>query len=324
MLRLTVCAPSALADTVVEYLTASEAVSALSRLPGASLRPPGDVVQADVAREGANAVLDRLRDLRVHEVGTVSVEPVTTWLSRAGFEADEATPGSSADAVVWAEVTQRSYEDSELNWTFMSFMVIATMIASIAIVADSQILVIGAMVLGPEFGAVAALGVALVQRRALLLQIAVRSLVLGFLVAVLVAGLAALLARGLGWVSLEDLTGPRPGTAFIYTPDRWSFVVAVLAASAGVLSLTSARLGGLSGVFISVTTIPAAGNIALALAFGAWSEVRGSGLQLLLNLTGMALAGWATLAVQRAVWSRVPAPRSRLHRRVGVPPRSGR
>ena len=59
--------------------------------------------------------------------------------------------------VVWAQVAQRSYDDSELNWTFLSFMSLATLIAGIAIVLDSQILVIGAMVLGPEFGAIAAL-----------------------------------------------------------------------------------------------------------------------------------------------------------------------
>ena len=39
-------------------------------------------------------------------------------------------------------------------------MTLATLIASIAIVLDSQILVIGAMVLGPEFIPIAALGVA--------------------------------------------------------------------------------------------------------------------------------------------------------------------
>jgi hypothetical protein len=42
----------------------------------------------------------------------------------------------------------------------------------------------------------------------------------------------------------------------------------LIAGAAGVLSLTSAKTGGLSGVFISVTTIPAAGNVALGLAFG--------------------------------------------------------
>jgi uncharacterized hydrophobic protein (TIGR00271 family) len=316
MLHLTVTSPADLTDRVTAVLSDSSAVSTLSIQRGAALRPPGDVLHADIAREGANAVIDDLRDLGVHRRGSIHVEPVSTWMSRAGFEADEATPGSSADAVVWAQVTQRSYEESELNWTFVSFMALATLIAGIAIVLDSQILVIGAMVLGPEFGAVAALGVALVRRRTLLLGLAARALLLGFTVAIGVTALAALVGRGLGWVTRADITGPRPGTGFIYTPDRWSFIVAVLAAAAGVLSLTSQRIGGLSGVFISVTTIPAAGNVALGLAFLDWTEVRGSTLQLVLNLSGMAVAGWATLSLQKAVWSRVPAPRPRLARRL--------
>lgn len=44
-------------------------------------------------------------------------------------------------------------------------MTLATSLASIAIVLDSPILVIGAMVLGPEFVAIAALALALVRRR---------------------------------------------------------------------------------------------------------------------------------------------------------------
>ena len=66
----------------------------------------------------------------------------------------------------------------------------------------------------------------------------------------------ALLARAVGWVSVDNVTGPRPGTDFIYSPDKWSFIVAVIAAAAWVLSITSAKMGGLSGVFISVTTVP--------------------------------------------------------------------
>jgi hypothetical protein len=65
-------------------------------------------------------------------------------------------------------------------------------------------------------------------------------------------------------------------------------------------------------VFISVTTVPAAGNVALGLAFGATHEIWGSSLQLLVNLSGMALAGWATLALQQQVWARVSAHRARL------------
>jgi hypothetical protein len=65
-------------------------------------------------------------------------------------------------------------------------------------------------------------------------------------------------------------------------------------------------------VFISVTTVPAAGNVALGLAFGVSDEIVGSSLQLLVNLIGMALAGWAALAIQQAIWSRVSTHRARL------------
>ena len=316
MLHLRVSMPTELTDDVMQVLADDPAVSSLSVLRGASVRPEGDVLFADVAREAANDIVDRLSDLGVHHEGSVHLEPVHTWFSQRGFEAEQLAPGSSADSVVWAEVAHRAYQDSELNWTFLSFMTLATWIAGIAIVLDSQILVIGAMVLGPEFGAVAALGVALVRRRYGLLGLAARTLVVGFAVAIAMTVVAALIGRALGWVTLADVVGPRPDTAFIYTPDQWSFVVALIAAAAGVLSLTSDRVGGLSGVFISVTTIPAAGNVALGIAFGVREAVVGSSVQLLLNLSGMAMAGWLTLAFQEAVWERVSAHRARLVQRL--------
>lgn len=312
MLHLRIATPPALTDEVLDLLAVDEAVSCVAVLRGACVKPEGDLVYADVAREATNLVVDALRELGVHREGALHVEPVQAWLSRRGYESEQLAPGSSADAVVWADVTQRAYEDSELTWTYASFMVLATLIAGIGIVLGSQILLIGAMVLGPEFGAVAALGIALVRRRPRLLGRAVRTLLVGFTISILLTTLAALAARALGWVVASDIARPRPETAFIYTPDKWSFIVAVVAGAAGVLSLTSSKVGGLSGVFISVTTVPAAGNVALALAFGVGREVWGSSLQLALNLAGMALAGWVTLALQQAVWARVSARRAQL------------
>jgi uncharacterized hydrophobic protein (TIGR00271 family) len=316
MLKLRIAAPTNVTEIVADALAKDPAVSSLAVHHGASVRPAGDVVVADVAREGVNEVIRQLKQLGVHRDGTIHVEPVQTWLSQRGLEADHRTPGSSADAVVWADVTQRAYDESELNWTYLTFMTLATLIAGIAIVLDSQILVIGAMVLGPEFVPIAAIGVALVQRRYSLFWRAVKTLLIGFAVAIALVTVLALLGRALGWVTVDDITGPRPDTGFIYSPDKWSFIVALIAAAAGVMSLTSAKVGGLSGVFISVTTVPAAGNIALGLAFGATHEIWGSTLQLALNLAGMALAGWATLAFQQAAWSRLSARRQRLLNRL--------
>ncbi|WP_420121456.1 DUF389 domain-containing protein [Nakamurella sp.] len=311
MLQLRIHAPADLSGAVLDVLRADPAVSAIGAVPGGSIKPPGDLVTADVAREGANEIIDRLRRLGVPREGAIHIDPVPTWISRPGYDAERRTPGTSADAVVWADVVQRSYDDSELNWTFLSFMTLATLLAAIAIVLDSQVLVIGAMILGPDFGPVAALGVALVRRRWSLFGLATRTLVLGFLVAVVSATVLALVARWCGWITDWDVIRPRPGTGFIYSPDKWSFIVALIAAAAGVLSVTSAKLHGLSGVFVSVTTIPAAGNIALGIALGVWPEVWGSALQLAVNLSGMAVAGWLTLAIQQSVWSRLAIRRRR-------------
>lgn len=316
MLQLRISVPADLTPRVLAELTADPAVCDLASMPGTSLRPPGDVVVATVAREAADDLIERLAAIDVHRRGSLQITPLRAWASSAGLEAQRLAPGSSADSVVWADVTQQAYDDSEPNWTFMSLMSLATLIAAVAIVLDSQILIIGAMVIGPEFGAIAALGVGLVRRRPRLLGRAVGTLAAGFAVGIVVTLLLALLARAVGWVDAADITADRPQTGFVYTPDRWSFVVALIAASAGVLALTSARVGGLSGVFISVTTIPAAANVALGIAFWQPDEISGSLQQLGLNVAGMALAGWATLAIQQSVWSEVSRRRSRLVQRL--------
>jgi uncharacterized hydrophobic protein (TIGR00271 family) len=205
-------------------------------------------------------------------------------------------------------VLTRAAEDVRGSWSFHAFLCLATTIAAVAVVTDSSILVVGAMVVGPEFGPVAALAVGLALRRWRLAGDAVRLLAIGFGVAVLVSAALALAARGAGWIEPATLLSPRPLTSYIWRPDRWSFVVALLAGAAGVLSLTAGRTNVLVGVFISVTTVPAAGNLALALALWVPSEIGGSALQLAVNLGGMTVAGWALLTVQRLITTRRGTP----------------
>ena len=82
----------------------------------------------------------------------------------------------------------------------------------------------------------------------------------------------------------------------------FSVVVAILAGIVGVVSLTEARAGALIGVFISVTTIPAAADIGVSVAFGSWHEAGGSSLQLLLNVFLLVVVGAGGLGTQRALW----------------------
>ena len=306
LLHLRVTVPTDRTAAVHELFDDCPGVAHLAVVPGGSLRPAGDLFLVDVARESADALVSGLRALHVDRDGGIAMEAVDAAVSLPAEEAEQRAPGDGSDAVVWEQVVRTTAADAALSVSFLAFLTIATLLAAVAVVTDSAVLVIGAMVLGPEFGPLAALAVGLVHRRAAMTRQAVVSLVAGFTVAIAVTTLLALVGRGLGWFGPELLTQELSATYFITHPDRWSLVVAVLAGIAGVLSLTSSRSGALVGVFISVTTVPAAGAMALGLALGDTREFVLATTQLAVNVVGILAAALVTLALQRAVWHRVP------------------
>ena len=217
---------------------------------------------------------------------------------------ERAAPGDPDDAVIWRAVRDNAAEMSRPALSYDLFLMLA-LLAAIAVTEDSSILVVGAMVVGPEFAAVGAVCVGPVFREWGLAWRSARLLAFGFAFAILAVTLLALLAllgRATGLVTAELVTRPRPLTGFIWQPDRWSFIVAVVDGTAGVLALATERTTTKVGVFISVTTVPAAGNLALGLATWQGHEIGGSPAQLLLNLCGMVLAGALFLLFQRAAW----------------------
>ena len=304
MIHLRIVVPGPKSERVVDLLEASPSVFSLARLEGASRKPPGDLVLCDVAREDASVVIDDLRELGIPDEGSISVEEIDSQLSRAAERAERAARGSSGDAVVWEEVEAHTSESIELNANFLAFMVLACLIASVGVMLGQPVLIVGAMVVGPEFGPLAGLSVAIVQRRP---EVAVRSLsalAIGFPVGITGAFLFSLLAKWTDLVEPGFLLGERQLTAFISEPSAFSFIVALFAGAAGVLSLTSAKSGALVGVLISVTTIPAAAAIGVAAALGDWPEWRGAIAQLAINLTAIVIAGVLTLLIQNRVFQR--------------------
>jgi uncharacterized hydrophobic protein (TIGR00271 family) len=306
LLQIRVTSPPHLTAQVRDLFQRDPGTAHLAVLPGASVAPEGDVVLADVARESADDLINALRELHIDRDGAICLDAVDAAISRGAEAAEKAAPGAGSDAVVWEEMVRTTDSESSLSFSYLAFLTIALLLAAIAIINDSAILTIGAMVLGPEFAPLAALAVAVVHHRRSIARRAAVSLVVGFVVTIAVTALAALVWRALGWIDPGLLDAERPQTGFITAPDRWSVVVAILAGIAGMLSLTSAKSGALVGVFISVTTVPAAADMGLALALGSWGELGSAATQLGINLLGIMAAAVVTLAVQRAVWRRVP------------------
>jgi len=305
VLHLRVISPPDETDRVVGLLAAEAGATNLVVLAGAARQPAGDVVLCDVVREAGSRVLAALRTLGVHERGSIAVENVDVSLSRVAAEAADKAPGLAGDAVVWDEIEQKTGDEAELSGTFLLMLAIATVIAGIGVLLDQPILIVGAMVVGPEFGPLAGLCVGIVRGRRRAAGRALLALGVGFPVAVVTTMLTTWGLDAIGLVDKEMLLRPRPLTDFIWRPDALSWVVGFFAGIAGMLSLTSSKAGPLIGVLISVTTVPAAANIAVALAYGVPHEAGGSAGQLFLNLAAIVTAGVLTLLVQRTWWRHV-------------------
>lgn len=303
MLHLRVVAPAEVCERVVDAVAGDDAVANVAHIKGTGIEGTGDVVMFDVAREAANPLLDRLRALDVVGAGSISITEAATVLGTASERAERLAPGHPSDGVVWEEVEERAVGDARMSWTFLVFLVLATLIAGVGRYLDQPILIIGAMVVGPEFAPLSAICLALARRKPRLLGPASLTLFGGFAIAI---AIAFLLWGAAGLLGLVDPTTATTGelTSFIVSPDAWSFLIALLAGVAGILSITSAKSSALVGVFISITTVPAAATIALTLAVGAWDEALASAIQLGVNLLGLMIGGVATLVVQAVLLRR--------------------
>ncbi|WP_284745333.1 DUF389 domain-containing protein [Amycolatopsis sp. RTGN1] len=294
-----VCPPDKTAQAL-DILRAHAGTAHLIVHRGAAVSPEGDLVEADIAREATDEIVEALCVLELDHTGGITLEALDTALSDAADEAEEAAPGEAADAVVWQELLSRTGEESRLNVTFLAFLTIACLLAAVGVLTDSAVTIVGAMVVGPEFGPLAALAVGLVLRRWDLVRLAGAALGIGFPLAMVVTLGGALLVR------VTDVFGAQAfelkqhnEVDFVFSVGVPSLVVAMLAGAAGMLAMTSAKSAALVGVFISVTTVPAAGYAVVAAVAGEWNRCVQSVGQLLVNLLGIVAAAAIVLIVRR-------------------------
>ena len=311
MVHLRIVVPSYQAEHVLDLLNHISSVTNLIFLERAAHRPEGDVILCDVAREDASVIISDLKELNVHHDGSIAIEDIDSHVSDVAKRAAESAGGMPTDAVVWEEVEARTSENIELSASFLAFMALAMLIAAVGILTDQLILIIGAMVVGPEFGPIAGLSVAAVHRRIDFAKRSFAALAVGFPVGITLTFLFTLGLDGLNLIPDDFSQEGHPFTDFISNPDEFSFIVAFLAGMAGILSLTSAKSGALVGVLISVTTIPAAANIGVAAALGDSAEWVGAMEQLALNMGAIFLACIGTLYLQRLLYLR--RRRAHLH-----------
>ena len=298
MLHLRAICPPERTDETLELLRTHPGAAHLIVHRGAAVSPRGDLVEADIAREAADEIVDGLCEIGLDRSGGITMEALDTALSDAADAAEEAAPGEGADAVVWQELLGRTGEESRWNATFQAFLAIACLLAAVGVLTDSSVTIVGAMVVGPEFGPLAAVAVGLVLRRWDLVRRAGIALAAGFPAAMAITLAGVLLGTAAGLFDPHAILTNHQ-VDFVYQVGPASFVVALLAGAAGMLAMTSAKSAALVGVFISVTTVPAAGYALVAAVAGRWDRAGFSLLQLFVNLVGIVLAAAIVLILRR-------------------------
>ena len=312
MIHLRLIVPAESAPSIVERLRSTPGVAHVVHLDPADCSPAGHLVLCDVAREAANEVVEWLQGQDVHRRGAISIEALEAVVSDAAARAEIEAPGHAGDALLWEELESRARSDTNLTTSFLVLMAIAAVIAGVGVLLDAPILIVGAMVVGPEYGPLSAASIAVTRRRWASASRATATLAVGLVAAAISSLVATVAFRATRLAPASYDLSDRELTAFISHPDGMAAVVAVLAGIVGMLALTESRSGSLIGVLVSVTTIPAVANMGVATAYGEWSEVAGSALQLGINVTGLMVAGVATLAVQsRALRGRARPTRGR-------------
>ncbi len=290
-----------LTEQLVDILAADSGVLNVVVIAG-SARPDGDAVQFDVLARSANSVIGQVRALSDDRSGTIAITNVDAVI---GEEPDSAAKFGLVQrdtSPAWDVVEAGIRANAVYAPSFYALLAVAALIGAVGILTNSQILIVGAMVVGPEYNAImgVALGVDKRDKRPVTRGLA--ALIAGFSAAIIITLVFSLAIRWSGHTPQAFGHGVRPVSDLINNPNLFSLVVAVLAGIVGVVSLTESRANALIGVFISVTTIPAAANVGLAIAYASWAEARGSAFQLLLNVTVLVVVGALGLRLQRIIW----------------------
>jgi uncharacterized hydrophobic protein (TIGR00271 family) len=304
MLHVRVVSPAAVTGRLVEGLAADPGVTNLVVLRAAATRPDGDAVQFDVHASSANPVLARLGDLGLHRESSVIIETVDAAIADSHSPAAWHRRYHGERAPIWALMEARIRDGAQYAPSFFLLLVSAGVIGACGILINSQILIVGAMVVGPEYSAISAVALGIDRRDWHPVTQGLLALLAGFVLAIVVTLAFAACIRWAGHTPEAYLKGIRPVSDLINSPNLYSVVVAVLAGIVGVVAMSLSMTGTLVGVFISITTIPAAADVGVSIAFGSWREARGSALQLLLNVTLLIVTAALAMRAQRNLWRR--------------------
>lgn len=294
MLELRIHVPLDRAESLADGLSAVPGASELITIP--EPHTARALVIGEVAHRDADGVLEAVAGLGVPDADVRLIRHALIPLP-----GDRGTPLREA-ALIWADLIAEARSTSRPGSRYLLLMGVAGVLAGFGVIQANAILIVGAMAVSPDLLPIVAAGVGIVGRRPPLILRSLGTLTLGLLTGAIAAGL---LTRGLiaiGWLS-PDFPLDQGFLGTLITLDLSSAIIGLSAGVAAMLAFET-RASAAVGVAISVTTIPAAAFLGVALGAGRGPEAEGSMAVLLLNVSCIILGGALTLLAQRGLGRR--------------------
>jgi hypothetical protein len=245
MLHVRVVSPPGATRELIETLAADPGIRNLILLPGAARHPDGDAVQFDLLDRFANRVLQGLRSQLAGE-GSIAIENVDVSIAAPAPQGTPAgRPRFADNPPVWDIVEAKIRAGGRYPLSFFTLLVIAGLIGAVGILTNSQILIVAAMVVGPEYGAIMATALGIDTRDRGAITHGLTALAAGFAIAVVAAAIFGLLIRWSGHTPRLYEDGVRPVSDLINTPNGSTFqlllnVAVLIVVGAGGLRLQRA------------------------------------------------------------------------------------
>ena len=148
MLHVRVVSPAGRTGQLVETLATLPGVQNLVVQAGAR-RPEGDAVVFDVRDGSANPVFATLRELDLDRDGLIAVQRVDAVLDHTAAPVKRTRYMAPEIAPVWEMVEATIRAGGVYAPSFYVLLTIAGLIGAVGILTNSQILIVGAMVVGP-------------------------------------------------------------------------------------------------------------------------------------------------------------------------------
>jgi uncharacterized hydrophobic protein (TIGR00271 family) len=203
---------------------------------------------------------------------------------------------------VWADLLGQARVNARTTVLYLVYMAVAGVIGAFGVIDEDQILIVGAMAVAPDLLPITAACTGLVLGRGRLFGRGLAAMALGL-------GTACILAAAVtGFLDLFDLLPAEfkvheVGLASQQHIEAETIMVALAAGVAGMLAVET-RASMAVGVAISVTTIPAAAFLGVAIGVGELSKSLSALGVLATNVAMMIAGGSAALAIQRRLASR--------------------